>query len=185
MSDNQEPDLSQYNKPGLITFVLSMVASFGIIIYVSFFSGGIDLKEMKEKGAVEAPAAAPQAEAPIDVTDVKDPWVPSDKMIKAGAQVFKTNCAMCHGPEGKGDGPAGASLNPKPRNFVEGKWKKGGTRLGIFGVIQNGLEGSSMVSFKHLPVNQRWALVHFIRSITQNKVPDKDADVAAKAPSLQ
>ncbi|MCE2944074.1 MAG: hypothetical protein LW828_05040, partial [Xanthomonadaceae bacterium] len=27
---------------------------------------------------------------------------------------------MCHGNEGKGDGAAGAGLNPKPRNLVEG-----------------------------------------------------------------
>src|ERR1700733_1510916 len=101
MSDNNS-DFSHYNKPGLITFVASMIASFGIIIYVSFFSGGIDLKEMKDKAAAPV-EAVPQAEAPIDVSDVKDPWVPSDKMVKAGAQVFKTNCAMCHGPEGKGD----------------------------------------------------------------------------------
>jgi cytochrome c553 len=34
-----------------------------------------------------------------------------------GAEVFKTFCVACHGPEGKGDGPAGAALNPKPANF--------------------------------------------------------------------
>lgn len=27
-------------------------------------------------------------------------------------------CAGCHGANGAGDGPAGAGLNPKPRNFV-------------------------------------------------------------------
>ncbi len=24
---------------------------------------------------------------------------------------------MCHGPDGRGDGPAAAGLNPKPRNY--------------------------------------------------------------------
>jgi cbb3-type cytochrome c oxidase subunit III len=34
-----------------------------------------------------------------------------------GKEVFTANCASCHGPEGKGDGPAGAALNPKPADF--------------------------------------------------------------------
>lgn len=182
MSLNQ----NDYNKNGLVTFVLSMIASFAIMIYVAFFSGGIDLKEVKERAASDA---APKAEAenkPIDVSGVKDPWMSSEQMIARGKQVYSQNCAMCHGGEGKGDGPAGMALNPKPRNFVEGKWKKGGTRLGIYDVVANGLPPSSMQGYKKMLVkNDRWALVHFIHSITQNKVSDDDKEVASKAPGLE
>ncbi|MCZ7582047.1 MAG: c-type cytochrome [Deltaproteobacteria bacterium] len=34
-----------------------------------------------------------------------------------GKAVYLQYCAACHGESGKGDGPAGAALNPKPRNF--------------------------------------------------------------------
>jgi mono/diheme cytochrome c family protein len=37
----------------------------------------------------------------------------------AGRQVFMQNCVVCHGPEGKGDGPGSAGLNPKPANFSD------------------------------------------------------------------
>jgi mono/diheme cytochrome c family protein len=34
-----------------------------------------------------------------------------------GKELFDKNCQTCHGANGMGDGPLGASLNPKPRNF--------------------------------------------------------------------
>jgi cytochrome c len=36
-----------------------------------------------------------------------------------GTEVFQANCAACHGPEGKGNGPAAAALDPKPRNLSD------------------------------------------------------------------
>src|ERR1043166_2240385 len=38
--------------------------------------------------------------------------------------VFNTRCATCHGTEGKGNGPAAAALNPKPRNYTDKTWQK-------------------------------------------------------------
>jgi len=35
------------------------------------------------------------------------------------AAVYKTNCATCHGDAGRGDGPAGAALDPKPTGFAD------------------------------------------------------------------
>jgi len=36
-----------------------------------------------------------------------------------GMGVFQANCAACHGTEGKGNGPAAAALDPKPRNLSD------------------------------------------------------------------
>ena len=36
---------------------------------------------------------------------------------------FKTVCATCHGEDGRGDGPAATSLNPKPRNYTDKAWQ--------------------------------------------------------------
>lgn len=38
--------------------------------------------------------------------------------------ILSTRCTPCHGPSGKGDGPASASLNPKPRNWTDKAWQK-------------------------------------------------------------
>ena len=36
-----------------------------------------------------------------------------------GKAQFVQNCALCHGPAGKGDGAAAAALNPKPRDLTD------------------------------------------------------------------
>jgi cytochrome c553 len=38
-------------------------------------------------------------------------------------KMFETVCAMCHGMDGTGNGPAAASLNPKPRNYTDATWQ--------------------------------------------------------------
>lgn len=38
--------------------------------------------------------------------------------------LFTTRCAACHGTTGRGDGPAAAGLNPKPRNYSDRQWQK-------------------------------------------------------------
>jgi mono/diheme cytochrome c family protein len=46
------------------------------------------------------------------------------KVDTAKAQViFNERCSACHGPEGKGNGPASAALNPKPRNYTDKAWQ--------------------------------------------------------------
>jgi mono/diheme cytochrome c family protein len=39
--------------------------------------------------------------------------------IAAGKQIFMQICTPCHGPEGRGDGPASVALDPKPRNLTD------------------------------------------------------------------
>lgn len=68
-----------------------------------------------EPAPVASAGEAPAAAAPAAATAAAD--------TGAGAKVFKTYCETCHGPAGKGDGPAAAALNPKPANFAVGAFK--------------------------------------------------------------
>ncbi len=36
---------------------------------------------------------------------------------------FSQRCVACHGADGKGDGPAAAALNPKPRAYTDAAWQ--------------------------------------------------------------
>lgn len=81
-----------------------------------------------------------------------------------GAEVFRTNCEMCHGPQGRGDGPAGQSLDPKPKDLAQLQMQAGDDFL--FWRISEGKPGTSMVAFKGiLSEEQIWQTVSFIRTL--------------------
>jgi|SRR5580765_597128 len=58
-----------------------------------------------------------------------------------GNKIYQERCALCHGPEGKGDGPAAAGLNPKPRNHTDGTYMKTRTDEQLLEVIRHGKGG--------------------------------------------
>ena len=58
--------------------------------------------------------------------------------IDHGRDLYKLNCAPCHGEQGKGDGPAAAGYNPKPRNHTDAAYMSTLTDEDIAKVIQYG-----------------------------------------------
>jgi mono/diheme cytochrome c family protein len=61
--------------------------------------------------------------------------------VALGNKVYQDRCALCHGPEGKGDGPAAAGLNPKPRNHTDGAYMNSRTDAQLLEVIRHGKGG--------------------------------------------
>ena len=43
--------------------------------------------------------------------------------VEKGKEIFSQRCVPCHGASGAGDGPASASLDPKPRQFTDAAWQ--------------------------------------------------------------
>ena len=62
----------------------------------------------------EAAVQSPGANAPAEITA---------ESRQAAQQIYSTRCAVCHGAEGRGDGPGGAALDPKPRNYHDQAWQ--------------------------------------------------------------
>lgn len=177
MSNNDHKTNSNdfHNSSGMKVFIFSMVFVLGFLIYLALIHKGVDLGQNEvDPKELAASGAAPA----FDITSVKEPWVSTPEIVAYGEKVFKTNCTICHGPEGKGDGPSAGGMNPKPRNLVEGKWTQGDKLTDHFNVVTNGIKGGSMASFAHFKPADRWALVNFINSITQNKSKQDAAEIA-------
>lgn len=126
-------------------------------------------EEVKQE---EAPKAAPGK------SRFSKAWIATPEMVANGKQQYQSNCATCHGPEGKGDGVAAAGLNPKPRNFtVATGWKQGRKPSQIFNTVTKGFAG--MPSFASLSTDDRWSLVHYVRTMGPHAgEKDSNADLA-------
>ena len=90
--------------------------------------------------------------------------------IDKGKILYQTNCVSCHGPEGKGDGPASVNLNPKPRNHTDKAYMEKIPNGRIFDVVK---KGGVIVGFPQMPANPQLKdediknLIAFIRSIAK------------------
>ena len=55
-----------------------------------------------------------------------------------GKSVYDDKCAICHGRNGKGDGPLGVSFSPSPTNFTDPSFWQGRVNEKIRETIENG-----------------------------------------------
>jgi cbb3-type cytochrome c oxidase subunit III len=84
--------------------------------------------------------------------------------LSEGKKIYDMNCATCHGSKGAGDGAAAAGLNPKPRNFTEGKFKYGSTDKDLFNLISKG-KGPMPAWGSILKENQIYDVIAYIRTL--------------------
>jgi len=103
---------------------------------------------------------------------IKEYLKPTPELIAKGKELFQQNCVTCHGPEGRGDGPASGALNPKPRNFTSGDgWKNGRAPSQIFKTLTEGLPPSAMASFATFSIQDRLELAHFVDTLGPQPIP--------------
>ena len=59
--------------------------------------------------------------APKDIQTKKNPVASSDAVLAKAKTVYEENCLMCHGENGKGDGPMASMLKEKPTDVSDAK----------------------------------------------------------------
>ena len=103
------------------------------------------------------------------------------KSVNQGKDNFVVGCLACHGPSGKGDGPASASLERngmpvRPGNLANPKlWEQ--TDGALFWKISEGR--SPMPAFQEVfSEEERWQIVNYVRTLApregnQNQEPKR------------
>jgi len=106
-------------------------------------------------------------------------------------QLYTTECRICHGPEGRGDGDAAYLLFPKPRDFTRGQFKVRSTPTGepptdddLFHTVSNGLPGSAMPGFARLSEEQRRELVAYVKQLAGITAPPRATITVPDPPPL-
>jgi high-affinity iron transporter len=82
-----------------------------------------------------------------------------------GEALYAQLCASCHGATGGGDGPASAGLDPPPIDFTDRARADERSVFALYQVIEQGLEGTSMMSYRGLPTEDLWALATYTGAI--------------------
>jgi mono/diheme cytochrome c family protein len=104
--------------------------------------------------------------------EVGDPLASTPALVARGKELFnELKCIRCHGESLKGDGELAESLMDAWRHAVfvhditnPQFFKSGHKPADLFRTITAGLDGTPMGSYLHIPEEDRWALVHYIRS---------------------
>jgi mono/diheme cytochrome c family protein len=95
-----------------------------------------------------------------------NPIPPNTESVNAGGALYVNTCAPCHGVSGKGDGPVGLTLNPRPADLTLHAIPGVHTDAQLYEWITNGFPGSRMPAFRSaLSDTDRWNLVNFIRTL--------------------
>lgn len=117
-------------------------------------------------GANEISAQSKTWEVPASSKNPVNPLKNDDKATAGGQKIFNQVCYICHGMHGKGDGPGGASLNPKPADFLLSTIKEE-TDGNLFLKITEGR--GPMAAYKDIySERQRWELVNYIRKLQKD-----------------
>jgi mono/diheme cytochrome c family protein len=87
---------------------------------------------------------------------------------RAAPELYQKRCAACHGQGGRGDGPAAAAMQPRPRDFADPSWQSSVSDEQLRSVIRQGGSArqlsASMPAHPDLRAEQVDALIRFVRA---------------------
>ena len=114
------------------------------------------------------------------------------EVLLRGQQVYAASCAVCHGPNGDGNGMAAHMFRIRPRSFRDGIFKFRSTPFGslptdddLLWSITQGLRWTGMVGRPDLPEADRRAVAQFLKTFSPRFAtePPAPAVVVPTAPT--
>ncbi len=87
-----------------------------------------------------------------------NPYSGQAEAIAAGANLYRNNCARCHGENAEGKGPRPSLRSERLQQATDGE---------IAWLLKNGNPFHGMPSWGGLPEQERWQIVAYVRSLNQ------------------
>ena len=98
----------------------------------------------------------PVQQAPAGTVTLQNPYDSREAAKQAGAKLFQRHCSSCHGQDAAGQNHAPALASTEVRSAPPGA---------LFWVLRNGSLRHGMPSFSHLPEQQRWQIVTYLKTL--------------------
>jgi mono/diheme cytochrome c family protein len=95
-------------------------------------------------------------QAPPKFAQLRNPYEGDQAAVEAGRKLFDRECAACHGKTARGLGKAPPLVLPDVYRATPGA---------LFWVLRNGSLKRGMPSYAHLPEQQRWQIVSYLKSL--------------------
>jgi len=120
--------------------------------------------------------------APEEAKKLKNPLPAGEATLRVAKAIYDAKCGQCHGDLGKGDGPESIMYDVKPADLTDARMMNSMSDGEIFWKISEGRQ--PMPSFrKQLTEEQRWQLVHFLRTFAPQQAPKPPGKKPGKAGS--
>jgi high-affinity iron transporter len=117
--------------------------------------------------SVAARAAALEQRIRAAIGAALDDRPAREPSLAAGGRVYAARCAQCHGASGRGDGPAGAGLTPRPADLTARSGAAPLLPLDYFRRATYGVPGTAMPAFGPvLSREDRWDAIAYVLSLS-------------------
>ena len=135
--------------------------------------------------ALGAAVALPPLAIDAYPTTFLRPAVPYTALsVARGHELYRAQCAACHGASGYGDGPAAPGLTPKPADLTA-RHAADHTVGDMYWWLTHGKAGTSMPGFAgRLAEEDRWDLINFSRALGSAERARTLGPVVDPSPSL-
>ncbi len=111
-------------------------------------------------GVVFADWWLPQATA----QELVNPVPATDASLARGQEIYGQACAVCHGVQGRGDGPLARTMVPRPADFRV-HMAEGHTEAQLFDWLSNGVPDTAMQGFAdQLSAEDRWNVINYLQT---------------------
>ena len=166
-SDHDYDGIKELNNPSpyWVLFLFLGTIAFSLFYAVHYFgypNNGRDQVSEYNKQMAEAGKQLGQNPGELSAAVIF-----TKEQVAEGSKLFlEKGCIACHGISGRGDGPVGLTLNPRPADLTQHAIPGVHTDAQLFQFLTDGVPNSRMPSFKSkLSEIDRWNLVNFIRTL--------------------
>ena len=125
--------------------------------------------------------AAKDVAIPIQAKSLSNPLPANADTVAQGRRIYEASCALCHGPDGRGNTSLGQGMYP-PAMDLDSPHVQHWTDAELFWIVQNGVRLTGMPAWKSaISEPDTWKVVDFLRALPRQGSSGQASAAAAPA----